>query len=237
MLFTHLSCIIEYIYIQMPLSEGSLGDAISNINNPSSPHYAFAQQYSALDKRMRRFYLRDMVNGISHLHKNNIVHRAVQPSNFLFYLRTDCKNGDGQPEYKLVVADFAWCRELPGGDSSFSPSSTGDTDTHANWHAPEVREDHKILNEATIKEVDEQAKQDTENQRRLRRPLDMFSLGCVFYYALTGGSHPFGNISDINEIDENVEKGKPNLSALPASVQAEAVDLISLMIALKPDAR
>lgn len=31
-----------------------------------------------------------------------------------------------------------------------------------------------------------------KGQRKLTRSIDIFSLGCIFYFVLTGGDHPFG---------------------------------------------
>lgn len=41
--------------------------------------------------------------------------------------------------------------------------------------------------------------------------MDVFSLGCIFYYVITGGNHPFGeNIYR----QENIRHGKYNLEKL-----------------------
>ncbi len=62
---------------------------------------------------------------------------------------------------------------------------------------------------------------------RLRpKQVDIFSLGCVFYYVLSAGDHPFGQWF---EREANIVLGRSNLNALNG--MADAYDLISRMIA------
>lgn len=69
-----------------------------------------------------------------------------------------------------MISDFGLCKKLQTGQRSFSKRS-GVTGTEG-WIAPE------ILNQ--------------ENERTTCA-VDIFSLGCVFYYVLSEGEHPFGN--------------------------------------------
>ena len=62
--------------------------------------------------------------------------------------------------------------------------------------------------------------------------VDVFSLGCVFHYVLSGGQHPFGQWY---EREANIVLGKPDLSQLQQS--PDALDLISRMIAKEPRER
>ena len=51
----------------------------------------------------------------------------------------------------------------------------------------------------------------TTSGKRLTKAIDIFSLGCVFYYILTGGYHPFG---DRYLREGNIIKGEYDLSLL-----------------------
>jgi serine/threonine protein kinase len=62
--------------------------------------------------------------------------------------------------------------------------------------------------------------------------MDVFSLGCVMHYCLTGGQHPFGGGY---ERDTNILRGAPDLSALAAA--PEAANLIGAMLSKSPTAR
>jgi serine/threonine-protein kinase/endoribonuclease IRE1 len=67
---------------------------------------------------------------------------------------------------------------------------------------------------------------------RQTRSMDIFSLGCVMHYCLTGGLHPFGGNF---ERDTNIMRGQPNLSALSSS--PEASNLVGAMLSKNPAAR
>lgn len=62
------------------------------------------------------------------------------------------------------------------------------------------------------------------------RAVDLFSLGCVLFYCMTGGRHPFGSRL---ERDINIVKSKVDLSLLDHI--PEAVDL--LLQLLNPNAK
>lgn len=68
---------------------------------------------------------------------------------------------------RAMISDFGLCKKLSTGKASFSKRS-GITGTDG-WIAPEM-----IAG------------------RRTTTSVDIFSLGCVFYYVLTQGKHPFG---------------------------------------------
>ncbi|KAJ2158764.1 bifunctional endoribonuclease/protein kinase ire1 [Coemansia sp. RSA 552] len=69
------------------------------------------------------------------------------------------------------------------------------------------------------------------SRRRMTRAVDIFSMGCVFYYVLMNGEHPFG---DRLTREQRILSGAPDLRALEASnvpAPIDAVDLIAHMVA------
>ncbi|KAJ2857059.1 bifunctional endoribonuclease/protein kinase ire1 [Coemansia erecta] len=71
----------------------------------------------------------------------------------------------------------------------------------------------------------------TGPRRRMTRAVDIFSMGCVFYYVLTDGDHPFG---DRLSREQRILAGTPDLRVLESSdipSAIEAVDLIAHMVA------
>lgn len=69
-------------------------------------------------------------------------------------------------------------------------------------------------------------------QGRQTRGVDMFSLGCVLFYSITGCHHPFG---DELERDVNIVNNKVDLSLVDHL--PEVSDLISGLLNQTPDLR
>lgn len=67
---------------------------------------------------------------------------------------------------------------------------------------------------------------------RQTRAVDLFSLGCVIFFCITGGRHPFG---DHLERDINIVKNKVDLFLV--EYIPEAVDLISCLLNRDPELR
>lgn len=146
-------------------------------------------------------YLRQATCGLKYLHQKGIVHRKITPHNILI----SKIYGDVKPQIKLT--DFAVSRVKKEGRADFTASGLK-SGSHG-WIAPEILKD------------------ETE---RYSSQVDIFSLGCVICYALTG-KHPFGKD---HERDVNILKG--NL-VLPKNLNDEAVKLITSMLNQDPTQR
>ncbi|MFS8020947.1 putative protein kinase IRE1 family [Helianthus anomalus] len=68
---------------------------------------------------------------------------------------------------------------------------------------------------------------------RQTRAMDMFSLGCVLFFCMTGGNHPFGDLP--YERDGNVINNRVNLSLVKHI--PEAWDLCSRLLNYEPEPR
>ncbi|XP_063312230.1 serine/threonine-protein kinase/endoribonuclease IRE1 isoform X1 [Pelobates fuscus] len=108
--------------------------------------------------------LEQTMSGLAYLHSLNIVHRDLKPHNILISM----PNAHGK--VKAMISDFGLCKKLAVGRNSFSRRS-GIPGTEG-WIAPEIlSEDFKDNPTYTV---------------------DLFSAGCVFYYVVSEGKHPFG---------------------------------------------
>ncbi|KAM9296635.1 serine/threonine-protein kinase/endoribonuclease IRE1 [Gastrophryne carolinensis] len=108
--------------------------------------------------------LEQTTSGLAYLHSLNIVHRDLKPHNILISM----PNAHGK--VKAMISDFGLCKKLAVGRHSFSRRS-GVPGTEG-WIAPEILcEDFKENPTYTV---------------------DIFSAGCVFYYVVSEGKHPFG---------------------------------------------
>lgn len=67
---------------------------------------------------------------------------------------------------------------------------------------------------------------------RQTRAVDLFSLGCVLFYCVTGGRHPFG---DHLERDVNIVNNRLDLFSV--DYMPEAVDLFSRLLNPNPELR
>ena len=115
--------------------------------------------------------LRHMTNGLAYLHRNNIVSRNGKPSN---YLIKEINTHPSKKQYIVVITDFRLARKWDPSkldDLSGSAASEG-------WEAPESR----------------------KKGAELKKSLDVFILGCLYNYVLTGmeteealPKHPFGD--------------------------------------------
>ncbi|CAG9584465.1 unnamed protein product [Danaus chrysippus] len=119
----------------------------------------------------------------------------------------------GTGEVRAMISDFGLSKKLNIGKVSFSRRS-GVTGTDG-WIAPEMI-----------------------NGERTTTSVDMFSLGCVFYFVLSRGLHPFG---DVLRRQANILTGDYNLDHLDKVLPSEQVllskMLIRCMISVRPSRR
>ncbi|CAK1547091.1 unnamed protein product [Leptosia nina] len=108
----------------------------------------------------------------------------------------------GSGEVRAMISDFGLSKKLNIGRVSFSRRS-GVTGTDG-WIAPEMI-----------------------NGERTTTSVDMFSLGCVFYYVLSKGQHPFG---DVLRRQANILTGDYNLEHLDKILPDEEVLLTKILI-------
>lgn len=142
-----------------------------------------------------------LCKAVEHLHKLNIVHRDLKPQNVLI-------SSDGV----VKISDMGLGRRLSSNKTSFH-TNNGSAGT-VGWQAPELLQD------------------ENEGQPlRKTRAVDIFALGCILYYVLTDGGHPFG---DRLEREYNILNDKPKfIHVLPL----EMIDLIQQMIHHDPAKR
>jgi serine/threonine protein kinase/outer membrane protein assembly factor BamB len=109
-------------------------------------------------------------------------------------------------DLKVKLSDMGLGKRLDKNKSSFQTSIGGTL----GWQAPE------ILN----------------GYDRMTRAIDVFSLGCIIYYVLSNGEHPFGNRF---QRESNILKSKYYIQH--KDIPLEVAHLIEKMICSKPEKR
>ncbi|KAH8194990.1 hypothetical protein TruAng_010845 [Truncatella angustata] len=147
---------------------------------------------------------------------------------------------DGKP--RLVVSDFGLCKKLDGAQSSFGHTATRPAGT-SGWRAPELlAEEDARENPTSMASTHSESSVlmggESGPNRRATRAIDIFSLGLVFFYVLTKGSHPF-DCGDRYMREVNIRKGHLNLQPLDVlgDFAFEARDLIGAMLRTDPRSR
>ena len=145
------------------------------------------------------FIVFQIVAGLDYLHANGVIHRDLNPRNILF-------TNDDKNRLVMKLADFGCSRTLPEGRThltrtelkngysiEFRPFGTD------GWIAPEVLKGERIYT----------------------NKIDIFPLGLIIAFTLSGGLHPFDvdppNDKETNEEamqrsmkrNERIKKGEP----------------------------
>jgi len=181
--------------------------------------------------------LRQITQGVRYLHSLKIVHRDLKPQNILVAMP---RGRTKSQALRLLISDFGLCKKLEDNQSSFRATTAHAAGT-SGWRAPEllVDDDAGPLSLASQHtESSEPAVVDPQTNRRATRAIDIFSLGCVFYYVLTRGSHPFDKNGKFMR-EANIVKGQFDLEELNqlGDYAFEADDLIRSMLSLDPRQR
>eukprot|EP00842_Homolaphlyctis_polyrhiza_P005736 jgi/Hompol1/6163/HPOL_004850-RA len=221
-----------FLYIALELCQASLFDLVEK--QPSPTLTELREQIEIKDALMQ------IMLGIRHLHFMKIVHRDLKPQNILIGGPKSKRNR----KPRIVISDFGLGKRLADDQSSFH-NTIGFGGGTAGWRAPEcllalagqtpedlLKDDGDADSQAPDLErptSPDSSANDPATAVRITRSVDIFSCGCVFFYLLTGGKHPFGD-KFLREV--NVLRGNYRLDALDA-LKEEGVlakDLIKRMI-------
>lgn len=215
-----------FLYIALELCPASLADIVERPDQ-------FREISIAFDPKKA---LRQITSGLRHLHALKIVHRDIKPQNILI---SSAKKGVGESAgHRMLISDFGLCKKLEVDQTSFVPTVHGAMAAGTvGWRAPEIlRGDVKL---------DEPGSEESQSSRgslglsgeatptgkptRLTKAVDIFALGCLFYYVLSNGGHPFG---DRYERESNILKNLKCLDGLERFGEegADAADLIDKML-------
>lgn len=182
----------------------------------------FVQRVGPLSVGQACDYVRQAAQGLQHAHQLGLVHRDIKPAN-LFLLHPPLPTAPGSrrgPDPVVKVLDWGLARLLPGPGEQ-AASTSHDTDTEkgmligtADYIAPEQARDASV--------VDVRA--------------DIYSLGCTFYYLLTGRP-PFPGPSLMQKLMQHQQREPEPIQAIRPDVPPELAAVIQRMMAKKPEDR
>lgn len=229
----------KFLYIALELCVCSLEDLVEK---PKLDKAALK-----LDHHLKNEVLLQLVSGLHYLHSLKIVHRDIKPQNILVGDSTRKKHSKTVAAFRLLISDFGLCKKLDADQSSFRATTQHAASGTSGWRAPELLLHHDLMEISpdTVSSLNSTSKHSIKDGngpangsgKRLTKAIDIFSLGCVFYYILTGGGHPFG---DRYLREGNIVRGEYDLSALKQHCPhdwVEATHLIASMISFNPKTR
>lgn len=179
--------------------------------------------------------LLQLADGLEHLHKLRIIHRDIKPQNILvaYPKQTD------KVSPRLVISDFGLCRTLPENVSTLA-GTAGNAGT-IGWKAPELIGVPKFGEGRNSSTMNDSTSSNEPGSHGVKRAVDIFSLGCVFFYVLTNGFHPFETEDSLGHYDreKNIKMNKPNFSMLSKwdNAAEEPLRLIQWMLQHDPKDR
>ncbi|WRT67033.1 uncharacterized protein IL334_003999 [Kwoniella shivajii] len=223
----------NFLYIALDLCQASLADLIETPDK-------YLELASSLDRKKA---LTQITAGLKHLHGMKIIHRDIKPQNVLVL-----RGKDGS--LRTLVSDFGLARRLDQGQSSFAPTANNLAGS-LGWRAPECIRGQVKLNEgvlfdpastfssssSTHSNSDEHLVLSGDKNNRLTKAVDLFALGCLYFWVLMSGEHPYG---ETYNRESNIVKGEAvNMSKLDVLGEEgeEAKQLIGNLLSMEPGSR
>jgi serine/threonine-protein kinase/endoribonuclease IRE1 len=202
--------------------------------------------------------LKQIASGLRHLHALKLVHRDIKPQNILvsagpgrgargvssnacpviFSNYSSLVTARGSMGgYRMLISDFGLCKKLDMDQTSFLPTAQGAMGASGDDQSSRGSSTGTVMNASVGSNNTSTGSTGLSNgakSTRLTKSVDIFALGCLFYYTLTNGQHPFG---DRFEREVNILKGAMNLDGLDkvdggmwSEEGVEARDLIQRML-------
>lgn len=210
----------RFMYIALELCPASVYDIVERANVPE-----FRELRKVLTPPQVVY---QMMLGIAYLHRLKVVHRDIKPQNILI-----TQGRPTQPP-RVVISDFGLGKKLEDNQSSFNNTMHTAAGT-VGWRAPECMPHPSNLSDSGQPSDSTPGDSHSSSKEfgsgvRITKAVDIFSAGCVFYYIVSGGEHPFG---DRYEREVNILRGNYRLDKLVGMGEegVEAADLIAAMIA------
>jgi len=215
----------DFVYLALELCHMTLDQAVDAYKKEP---VVVVQALSALPPHVQpsdatRLFLREIASATEHLHNAGIVHCDIKPQNVLVVPRVAdfASLLELGARWTPKLSDMGLSKAVEREKSSFRMTSGGGGATSSGghkgtvgWRAPELLLPH--------------------GESRVTRKIDVFSLGCLVFYILEMGAHPFG---EWLARESNIVDGKAVELHRLAAYSTDAHVLVAAMIAAQPQRR
>jgi serine/threonine-protein kinase len=160
-------------------------------------------------------YIRQVANGLQSAHETGMVHRDIKPANLLVHRRGPTDSSPGL----IKISDFGLARlQSPGSDSSTRLATIFVKDNTVmgtpDYLSPEQA---RSLHKADIRS-------------------DLYSLGCTFYFLLTGRV-PFPGGTPVEKLIRHGTETPTAIQELRPEVPPAVVAIVNKLLAKRPEDR
>ncbi|MBL8796817.1 MAG: serine/threonine protein kinase [Planctomycetia bacterium] len=153
--------------------------------------------------------VRDVALGLQHAHERGLVHRDIKPSNLMVLTPAQPQGRPGA----VKILDFGLAR-LHDRESDFGLTHSDQPLGTPDFIAPEQIDDPRTADARS----------------------DLYSLGCTFYFLLTGQA-PFAGGSLAHKLDGHRWAAPPSLDALRPGLPPELAAIVQALLAKQPEQR
>lgn len=165
-------------------------------------------------------YVRQVANGLQFAHQLKMIHRDIKPANII--VQKHGQGGDGSPGL-IKISDFGLARL-----AAHAPMS--------HHGMVEVRETIFARENTVMGTPDYLSPEQSRDLHQTDIRSDLYSLGCTFYFLLTG-QVPFPGGTSLEKLIRHVtEKPRP-IATFREDVPAEVIGIVGKLMAKQPNTR